>query len=128
MKRPVSLSKLSQLQRLILVMLLEAGCERLRRRQFRDLVKRLYWGSSHAKASACSASLSRALSALEARRYLERTRSGWRLSDSESDLVNNGYIFAVLAWQRAKELYALLGLRGPAPTQKSPGVHVELHF
>jgi hypothetical protein len=137
-----SLAKLSQLQRLILVVLLEPRYERLSRRQFRDLVKRLYWGKAHALARGPSVavSLSRAITRLEERGYIERfAPGGWRLTCPETDFVRNGWLFAILAWERAKELYALVGLSGP-PVQRPPqngapgqeqlgaGVKVELHF
>jgi len=141
MKMPSSpsLEKLSRLQRLILVVLLEKGCSRLSRPTFRSLVKKLYWGERHAPSQkeVVAKSLSRALARLEGRGYIVRTGKGWQLSCS--DLVNNGLVFAILAWQRAPGAYALLGLHGPdaeslglkatgVPKPKTKGVEIQLHF
>jgi len=128
MRRPVPLDKLSGLQRLVLVLLLEERYSMLKRREFRDLVKGLYWGQTHAlaKGPSVAVSLSRALSRLEERGFIVRfTHGGWRLTypavtGSVSDLVNNGEMFAILAWKEKKDLYAQLGLRGP--TLESLGV------
>jgi hypothetical protein len=146
MEKPsaISLEKLSQLQKSVLVMLLEKRYELLGRAAFRDLVKKLYWGHAHLKANghACSVSLSRAIASLEARGFIVRAaHSGWRLTyplvtGSLGDLVNNGEMFAILAWKEKKDLYAQVGLRGPSreslgfsqPAQapKRKGVEVEL--
>src|SRR5271166_1420795 len=116
MKRPVSLDKLSRLQRLILVALLEPRYASLSRRRFRDLIKLLYWGSGYSRAAVIAASLSRSLTALESRGYLVRTRRGWTLSTSAlsmSDPANFGLMMALRAWQQKKELYLQVGLGGP---------------
>jgi DNA-binding transcriptional ArsR family regulator len=127
MKKPVSLDKLSQLQRLILVMLLEERMWRLRRRQFRALAKEIYWGKDVSKAVA-SASMSRALSRLEERGLIERERhGGWSLSTQVSDLARNGYMYAILAWERGAHVYVAAGFRGPdiKPPERK-GVQVNL--
>src|SRR5271166_2433003 len=103
MKRPIPLLKLSQLQRLILVVLLEPRYSALKRREFRALIKLLYWGCGYPRATAAAVSLSRALSRLEGRGYLERTRSGWALRTI--DPTNSGLMTALYAWQQKKELY-----------------------
>ena len=103
-KRPVSLDKLSQLQKLTLVALLEPRYSCLKGREFRSLIKRLYWGKTHAQARgpAVAVSLSRALARLEERGYIVRFAGGWQLTDSDTDFVHNGWLFAILAWDRAK--------------------------
>jgi hypothetical protein len=133
-----SLAKLSQLQRLILVVLLEPRYSALKCREFRALIKGLYWGFGYPGAAAAAVSLSRALSRLEERGYIVRRFPGcWELTCSESDFVRNGWLLALCAWGQKKELYAELGLRGPsrkslgisepAKTERS-GVKVELHI
>jgi hypothetical protein len=132
MKRPISLDHLSQLQKLCLVMLLEERMCSLRCREFRRLVKALYWGRD-VSAHVAAVSLSRALSRLEERGLIERfSHGGWQLTCPDSDFVRNGYMFALLAWRKGARLYVQVGLRGPdikswrteAPERK--GVEVEL--
>jgi len=91
-----SLAKLSQLQRLILVVLLEPRYSALKRREFRALIKGLYWGFGYPGAAAAAVSLSRALSRLEERGYIVRRFPGcWELTCSESDFVRNGWLLAL---------------------------------
>jgi hypothetical protein len=116
MKTPSSLSfkKLSRLQRLILVVLLEEPNASLKRPALRTLVKALYWGSAHAlfKKELVAKSLSRALGRLEARGYIVRTGQGWELS--ALDPATSGYLFALCAWNQKKELYLKLDSWGKA--------------
>jgi hypothetical protein len=131
-----SLAKLSQLQRLILVVLLEPRYSALKCREFRALIKGLYWGFGYPGAAAAAVSLSRALSRLEERGYIVRRSSWcWELTCSESDFVRNGWLFALCAWSQQKELYAKVGLKGPTlqslglspePAPERKGVQVSL--
>jgi hypothetical protein len=133
-----SLAKLSQLQRLILVVLLEPRYSALKCREFRALIKGLYWGFGYPGAAAAAVSLSRALSRLEERGYIVRRSSGcWELTCSESDFVRNGWLFALCAWGQKKELYTKAGLSGPTlqslglspePAPEPKGVQVTLNF
>lgn len=57
------------------------------------------------------------------------------VTGSISDLVNNGEMFAFLAWRQNAPLYRKLGLLGPtleslgiSPAPQRKGVEVELHF
>jgi hypothetical protein len=137
MKRLAPLNKLSQLQRLILVMLLEKRLWSLTCREFRRVVKRLYWGAEAASAVA-TVDLCRALRRLEERGLIERfTHGGWRLTCPENDFVRNGDMHALLAWQNGARMYVKAGLRGPHPpnsvlagpvTEQRKGVEVELRF
>jgi hypothetical protein len=136
MERPLPLNKLSQLQRLILVILLEKRLWSLKCRQFRRVVKRLYWGADVSPSVAAS-DLCRALSRLEERGLIERfTHGGWRLTCSESDFVRNGDMYALLAWRNGHHFYMQVGLRGPDPqtlsggpvTEQRKGVEVTLNF
>jgi hypothetical protein len=136
MKKP--LHQLSQLQRLILVLLLEEGYAQLARPALRRHLKRLYWGERHAlaKKELVAKSLSRALLRLEGRGYLERTRHGWALTCSEANF-DNGWVMALNAWGQQKELYIKAGLKGPTlkslglspePAPEPKGVQVSLKF
>ena len=128
MSRPVSLNKLSQLQRLILVMLLDERVAGLRRKEFRLLAKQLYWGR-RASPNVAAADLSRAMSSLEGRGLLTRSFRSWELSTDE--VAKSGYVFALIAWKQKKDLYEKLGLRPPSfgstPPQRK-GVTVQLRF
>jgi hypothetical protein len=134
MKRPKPLRKLSRLQRLILVMLLDEHLATLGRREFRRVAKWLYWNSGVwegcVKASVATSDLSRALSRLEARGYLVRTRHSWRLTEFDlGALTDCGGVMAINAWSRDKELYAKVGLRGPSAESlgiQKTGVQVQL--
>jgi hypothetical protein len=69
---------------------------------------------------------------LEDRQYIVRFGGRWRLTDNNP--LDNGVMLAFLAWAQKRELYALLGLRGPPlqalgikpKTEDSQGVKVEL--
>jgi hypothetical protein len=122
----ISYAKLSMLQKLILVTLLEGRYGIMKRREFARSIKRLYWGKDSRVATS---SLSRALQRLEERAYIRRNRGCWELTDFLSD---NGTMLAVLSWVQNRELYALLGLRGPPPEAfgkraeaDGPGVEVD---
>jgi hypothetical protein len=128
----ISYEKLSQLQKLILVALLEARYAVLKRREFNRTIKRLYYGKDSRVATS---SLSRAYQRLEDRGYIARSGGRWQLTDSNP--YDNGMILAFLAWAQKRELYALLGLKGPplealgikpakpGSNTERPGVHVE---
>jgi hypothetical protein len=139
--RPSSLGKLSKLQRLILVILLEDGYAQLDRPTFRGLVKLLYWDAPRclSKKELVAKSLSRALSRLEARGYIVRRFPGcWRLTEFDlSAPADCGFVMALNAWSQEKERYAKLGLRGPTkeslglspePAPQKKGVQVSLEF
>jgi hypothetical protein len=134
-----SLAKLSQLQRLILVVLLEVRYSAYSRPQFRALVKGLYWGFGYPKTAAAAVSLSRALARLEERGYIVRHFPGcWELTCSPDDLVRNGWFLALAAWGGQKEIYTKIGLKGPTlqslglsapePAPEPKGVQVTLKF
>ena len=65
----ISYEKLSQLQRLILVALLEPRYAVMKRREFNRTIKRLYYGKDRRVATS---SLSRAYQRLEDRQYIAR--------------------------------------------------------
>jgi hypothetical protein len=118
------LSKLSRLQRLILVMLLDERIFTLGRREFRRVAKGIYWGAylkASAAPSVAASTLGRALSRLEARGLIVRTRHGWRLTEFQLDAPGNcGEVLAINAWRQQKERYAQIGLKGS--TLKSLGL------
>jgi hypothetical protein len=89
----ISYEKLSQLQKLILVALLEARYAVLKRRESNRTIKRLYYGNDSRVATS---SLSRAYQRLEDRRYIARFGRRWKLTDS--DPFDNGVMLAFLAW------------------------------
>jgi hypothetical protein len=97
-----------QLQKLILVALSEARYAVMKYRAFNRLVKRLYYGKD---SRAATSSLSRAYQRLEDRQYIVRFGGRWKLTDSNP--YDNGVMLAFLAWGQKRELYALLGLKGP---------------
>src|SRR6516165_3305885 len=125
----ISYEKLSQLQKLILVALLEPRYAVMKRREFNRTIKRLYWGNDSRVATS---SLSRAYQRLEDREYIVRFDGRWRLTDSNP--LDNGVMLAFLAWAQKREFYAVLGLRGPPlealgikpKTEDNQGVKVEL--
>jgi hypothetical protein len=124
MKRPKPLCKLSRLQRLILVALLDEQYARFKRREFRALIKLLHWGFGYPKPEATSVSLSRALGRLEERGYIIRRFPGcWRLTEFQLEVPDCGFVMALNAWSQEKERYAKLGLRGP--TKESLGLSPE---
>ena len=91
-----------------MVALLEPRYAVMKRRAFNRTVKRLYWGKDSRVATS---SLSRAYQRLEDRQYIVRSGGRWKLTDS--DPYDNGVMLAFLAWGQKRELYALLGLKGP---------------
>jgi hypothetical protein len=111
----ISYEKLSQLQKLMLVALLEPRYTVMKRREFNRLIKRLYYGKDSRVATS---SLSRAFQRLEKRQYILRFGGRWRLTDpndTEANLGDNGTVFALQAWFQNRKSYALLGLMGPPP-------------
>jgi hypothetical protein len=135
--KKISYEKLSELQKLILVALCEARYAAMKRREFRRLIKRLYFGGKDSRS--IRAALSRSLSRLEKRGYIIGSRGGWQLTDWDGqsrDPSNNGFTLAFLAWGNRRELYALVGLKGPPlealginikpPSEARLGVEVEL--
>jgi hypothetical protein len=106
----ISYGRLSQLQRLILVALLEPRYAVMKRRAFNRTIKRLYWGKDSRVAAS---SLSRAYQRLDDRQYIVRCAGRWNLTDNSP--YDNGVMLAFLAWAHAREFYALLGLKGPPP-------------
>jgi hypothetical protein len=128
-------TKLSGLQKLILVILLDERNLVLERSALALKIKRLYWGERHMllKPQLVTKSLSRALLHLERRGLLIRTRSVWDLSVTPG---SSGYAAALQAWETDQELYTRLSLQGPeSKTEEKPakklerrGVEVELHF
>jgi hypothetical protein len=139
MKRPKPLAKLSRLQRLILVVLLDEQYAHFKRREFRAFLKLLHWGFGYPKPEATSVSLSRALARLEERGYIVRRFPGcWRLTDFDPGApADCGDVMAINAWAQQKERYAQLGLRGPSresfglspePVPQPKGVEVNLQF
>ncbi len=71
-------------------------------------IKQLYYGKDSRVATS---SLSRAYQRLEDRQYIVRFGGRWKLTDS--DPYDNGMMLASMAWAQKRELYALLGLKGP---------------
>src|SRR5260370_24849977 len=124
-----SFENLSQLQRLILVALLEPRYAVMKRREFNRTIKRLYYGKDSRVATS---SLSRAYQGLEDRQYIVRSGGRWKLTDSNP--YDNGVMLGLLACAENRAFYALLGLKGP-PLEAlrikpedgaGPGVEVEL--
>ena len=68
----------------------------------------LYYGKDSRVATS---SLSRAYQRLEDRQYIVRFGGRWKLTDSNP--YDNGVMLAFLAWAKKRELYALVGLKGP---------------
>jgi hypothetical protein len=80
----------------------------LKRPAFNRLIKRLYYGNDSRVATS---SLSRAYQRLEDREYIVRFGGHWKLTHSNP--YDNGVMLAFLVSGRNRELYALLGLKGP---------------
>jgi hypothetical protein len=74
MKRRIRSDKLSGLQELILIMLLEPRYWALKRRAFREEIKAFYWGTDHvlAKGPNVAVTLSRVMARLEERGLITR--------------------------------------------------------
>jgi hypothetical protein len=106
----VSLNKLSRLQRFILVMLSEPRYAALGRREVNRKVKELYWG---ADSDNVRKSLSRAYQRLEDRHYIRRYQGRWEITTDADRPFDNGLLMAILAWGRAPNAYAAIGLAGP---------------
>src|SRR5262249_42868920 len=104
----------------------------LTRREFRRVIKHLYWGRDN---RTTVASLSQSLTRLEERRYLLRTKGCWQLTDSYHNLSDNGTMLAALASGQNRELFLRLGLQGPSVetlglkgSEESLGVEVVFDF
>ena len=127
--RKISYEKLSQLQKLILVALLEPRYAGMKRWAFNRTIKRLYYGKDSRVATS---SLSRAYQRLEDRKYIARFGGRWELTDSNP--YDNGVMLAFLAWGNNREFYARFGLKGPPlealgikpESHARPGIEVEL--
>lgn len=149
------MEKLSELQQLILVALLEPRYGALKRRQFNLALKALYYGKDSA---AIRCALSRSLRRLEERGAIRGHKGGWQLTEMNTDAVRiladrisgvalppsdtpldlaDGFGLALLVWAKRKTLYARIGLNGPPPQaigfkpkteQKDrPGVKVDMN-
>jgi DNA-binding HxlR family transcriptional regulator len=104
----ISFEKLSELQKFILVALMEPRYAAARPREFAAAIRRLYWCRDTPNTRK---SLSRALQRLEQRGYIMRLDRHWQLTDS--DPSNNGAIVAIMAWAQRRELYATkMGFQG----------------
>ena len=88
----ISFEKLSELQKFILVALMEPRYAAARPREFAAAIRRLYWGRD---TPSTRKSLSRALQRLEQRGYIMRLDRHWQLTDS--DASNDGVMMAFLA-------------------------------
>jgi hypothetical protein len=106
----ISFEKLSELQKFILVALMEPRYAAARPREFAAAIKRLYWGRDSPNTRK---SLSRALQRLERRGYIMRLDRHWQLTGSDPfDTKHNGLTMAFLAWAQRIELYARIGFQG----------------
>jgi len=130
----ITCGKLSRLQKLVLVALCEARYAVMKRREFRRAIERLYWGKDN---RVTIASLSRAITRLEERRYILRAKGCWRLTDFSHKFGDNGMLVAVIAWAQSPQLYTLLGLKGPpaealvgtstpSAEEDGPGIEIDL--
>jgi hypothetical protein len=103
-----SFQKLSELQKFVLVALMEPRFVTARPREFHAAIRRLYWGRD---TPSTRKSLSRALQHLEQRGYIIRLDRHWQLT--HSDASNNGVMMAFLAWAQRRELYVQkMGFQG----------------
>jgi hypothetical protein len=103
-----SFQKLSELQKFVLVALMEPRFVTARPREFHAAIRRLYWGRD---TPSTRKSLSRALQHLEQRGYIMRLDRHWQLT--HSDASNNGVMMAFLAWAQRRELYVQkMGFQG----------------
>jgi hypothetical protein len=130
-----SLGKLSQLQKLTLVVLCEPRYALLKRREFRQLIKQRYYGQD---SPAVQAALSRALRRLEERDYIMRRDGRWQLTDATATPWDSGLTIAFMGWTQNIARYARCGFSGPSlaalglePKKEQPlatpnrlGVHV----
>src|SRR6516225_6395699 len=106
-----SFQKLSELQKFILVALMEPKFATARPREFAAAIRRLYWGRDTPNTRK---SLSRALQRLEQRGYIMRLDRHWQLTGSDPfDTKHNGLGMAFLAWAQRMELYVQkMGFQG----------------
>lgn len=103
-----SFQKLSELQKFVLVALMEPRFVTARPREFHAAIRRPYWGRD---TPSTRKSLSRALQHLEQRGYIMRLDRHWQLT--HSDASNNGVMMAFLAWAQRRELYVQkMGFQG----------------
>jgi hypothetical protein len=103
-----SFQKLSELQKFVLVALMEPRFVTARPREFHAAIRRLYWGRD---TPSTRKSLSRALQHLEQRGYIMRLDRHWQLT--HSDASNDGVMMAFLAWAQRRELYVQkMGFQG----------------
>ena len=103
-----SFEKLSELQKFILVALMEPKFATARPREFAAAIRRLYWGRDTPNTRK---SLSRALQRLEQRGYIMRLDRHWQLTHSNP--FDNGVVMAFMAWAQHRELYATkMGFQG----------------
>lgn len=84
-------AKLSKLQRLIMMALVEPEYQLMSRRCFTDTMIDFYFKEE--ATPAIRSSLSRAYRRLEARNFIKRQHGGWRLTDM-SDGMENGLVLA----------------------------------
>ena len=116
----VSFEKLSELQKFILVALMEPRYAAARPREFAAAIRRLFWGRD---TSNTRKSLSRALQRLEQRGYIMRLDRHWQLTDSNP--IDNGLIMAFLAWDQRIELYTKFGFQGALRLLKTENADTE---
>jgi hypothetical protein len=103
-----SFQKLSELQKFVLVALMEPRFVTAWPREFHAAIRRLYWGRD---TPSTRKSLSRALQHLEQRGYIMRLDRHWQLT--HSDASNDGVMMAFLAWTQRRELYVQkMGFQG----------------
>src|SRR6516225_3743755 len=95
-----SFQKLSELQKFILVALMEPKFATARPREFAAAIRRLYWGRDTPNTRK---SLSRALQRLEQRGYIMRLDRHWQLTHSNP--LDNGAMMAFMAWAQHREFY-----------------------
>ena len=106
----ISFEKLSELQKFILVALMEPRYAAAKPREFAAAIRRLYWGRD---SPSTRKSLSRALQRLERRGYIMRVDRHWQLTGSDPfDNKHNGLGMAFLAWAQRMELYTKFGFQG----------------
>ena len=109
----ISFEKLSELQKFILVALMEPRYAAAKPREFAAAIRRLYWGRDSPNTRK---SLSRALQRLERRGYIMRVDRHWQLTGSDAlDYNRSGLGMAFLAWAERIEPYARIGFQGALP-------------
>ena len=90
-----SYQKLSKLQRLIMLTLLDATKASLPRREFSKFIYDYYFGEGEPTPST-QASLSRAYRRLEDRGYIIRIHGRFQLTTGNDNLDDNGYLVAYM--------------------------------